>query len=218
LDRAGEGVPGIFITIEGPDGAGKSRQLATLVTRIGELGRAVVATREPGGTDFGERIRALLLEASAYEHDPWSDALLFNAARSRLVGHVIRPALERGAVVVCDRFTDSTLAYQGYGAGLPVDELRALADFSTGALVPARTVLIDVTPAEGLARRQSGAAYDMTRFELADAHGLAYHERVRNGYLELAAAEPDRWRVVDGAGTPPDVAARVWDAVADLFA
>ncbi len=207
---------GTFITLEGPDGAGKSRQAAALAERLRGLGRDVVLTREPGGTTLGERIRTLLLEISSDEHDPVSDALLFSAARRRHVGEVIEPALERGAIVVCDRYADSTLAYQGYGDGLPIDSLRRLTEFATGGLWPNRTVLIDVSAAEGLSRRQMGAAMDMTRFEVADAHGMAFHERVRQGYLELAASEPERWRVVDGAGSPDEVAERVWSVLADL--
>ena len=209
---------GLFITFEGPDGAGKSRQAAALVERLRETRREIVLTREPGGTALGERIRTLLLEISSEEHDPLSDALLFMAARRRHVGELIRPALERGAIVVCDRYADSTFAYQGYGDGIPLDSLRTLAAIATGGLLPTRTILIDVSAAEGLTRRQMGAAMDLTRFELADAHGIAFHERVRKGYLELAAAEPERWRVVDGAGEAGEVAARIWSALADLVA
>ena len=207
---------GTFITLEGPDGAGKSRQAAALAERLRGLGRDVVLTREPGGTTLGERIRTLLLEISSHDHDPVSDALLFSASRRRHVSEVITPALERGAIVVCDRYADSTLAYQGYGDGLPIDSLRRLTEFATGGLWPKRTVLIDVSAAEGLTRRQMGAAMDMTRFEVADAHGVAFHERVRQGYLELASAEPERWRVIDGAGSPDEVAERIWDELTDL--
>ena len=207
----------MLITLEGPDGAGKSVQARLLAERVSALGREVVLTREPGGTELGERIRTVLLQASPGDHDPLSDAFLFNAARSRLVAEVVRPALGRGAVVVCDRYADSTLAYQGYGDGIPLVVLEELADHATGGLKSARTVLIDVPVDIGLARRQSGAAADLTRFEQADSHGVQFHERVRRGYLKMAAAEPDRWRIVDGRGELNEVRDGVWEAVADLF-
>ncbi|MGI8928379.1 MAG: dTMP kinase [Candidatus Limnocylindrales bacterium] len=208
--------PGIFVTFEGPDGAGKSSQQALLTERIRQLGREVVATREPGGTELGEGIRGVLLEASE-AHDPIVDALLFNAARRALVDQVIRPALARGAVVVCDRFADSTLAYQGYGAGVPVETLRSLAEVATQGLRPTRTVLLDISVEAGLTRRRGGPADELTRFETSTEHDGAFHQRVRAGYLALAAVEPDRWRVVDGSGAADEVADRVWAAVGDLF-
>jgi dTMP kinase len=202
---------GVFITLEGPDGAGKSSQLSRLAERIGGQ---VVVTREPGGTQIGERIRELLLRGEG--RDPLADALLFNAARRQLVAEVIRPALERGATVICDRFTDSTLAYQGYGAGVPLDQLRALADIATGGLRPDRTILFDLPPEAGLRRRAAGAGSEVTRFESADEHDLAFHQRVRAGYLELAAAEPDRWRVIHSDQDADTVASELWTVVSDL--
>jgi dTMP kinase len=210
---------GVFITLEGPDGAGKSTQAQALSTRLRErTGRDVQVRREPGGTELGERIRGLLLSSERVERDPLSDALLFNAARRLLVAIDIRPALERGAVVICDRYTDSTLAYQGYGSGVPLDDLRVLAEVATSGLKPARTVLIDVNPDDGLARRSTGETSELTRFETDEAHGASFHERVRDGFLELARLEPGRWRVVDGSRTHDEVADDVWAAVADLFA
>ena len=216
IDSAASAKQGIFITLEGPDGAGKSTQQALLAERIRSLGREVVATREPGGTELGERVRAILLEASDV-HDPLVDALLFNAARRRLVRDVISPALGRGDVVVCDRFADSTLAYQGYGGGAPVDTLRRLAGVATDGLDPDRTVLLDLPTHEGLRRRQGGPQDQLTRFETGAAHGATFHDRVRTGYLELAQAESDRWRVVDASRSPEEVAAMTWEAVRDLF-
>lgn len=209
---------GWFITLEGPDGAGKSSQAELLARLLRERGLDVVLTREPGGTKLGELVRGVLLESAGDAHDALSDALLFNAARRRLTTDVIRPALERGALVVCDRFADSTLAYQGYGGGAPLDVLRTLADIATGGLSPDRTVLLDLPVDAGLARRAEGAPVDLTRFELAAEHGVAFHERVRRGYLELAAAEPNRWRVVDGSADRKVVAATIWEAVEDLIA
>src|SRR4051812_25716409 len=140
------------------------------------------------------------MHAPAGSHDALSDALLFNAARARQVSEVIRPALERGAIVICDRFSDSTLAYQGYGGGMPLDALRQLKLISIGTITPDRTVLIDLSVQAGLERRAAGSTAELTRFETDESeHGATFHERVRNGYLEMAAQEPERWRVVDGS-------------------
>ena len=208
----------MFITLEGPDGGGKSLQAATLAERLRAAGRPVVVTREPGGTPLGERIREVVLAVSGERRDPLSDALLFNAARRELVSKVIAPALADGALIVCDRYADSTLAYQGYGAGAPLDALAALAEVSTGGLVPARTVLFDLPVEVGLARRHGGDAEGLTRFELAAEHDRAYHERVRRGFLELARGDAVRWRVVDASADPARVAEQVWSAVVDLLA
>ena len=189
---------GRFITLEGPEGAGKTVLAKRLVAELTRDGREVVSTREPGGTRLGERLRSILLaqrtDDDAAPVDPRADALLFNAARAQLVAEVIRPALERGAVVVCARFTDSTLAYQGYGAGLSIEQLRSIADVATGGLVPDLTVLLDVPPETGLARKIGGSR---NRFEAA--FDLAFHQRVRAGFLALAAAEPGRFRVIDSS-------------------
>jgi dTMP kinase len=209
---------GVFITLEGPDGAGKSTQAQLLADRIRATGRECVLTREPGGTALGERIRDVLMHAPAGSHDALSDALLFNAARARQTSEVIWPALERGAVVVCDRYSDSTLAYQGYGGGVPQDRLRELKLIAIGDITPDRTVLLDLPVAAGLERRGRGSSADLTRFETDEQeHGATFHERVRDGYLRLARDEPERWRVVDGSAATDDVATWVWAAVSDLF-
>jgi len=209
---------GIFITLEGPDGAGKSTQAALLAERIRHTGREVVLTREPGGTALGERIRDVLMYAPDGSHDALSDALLFNAARARQVSEVILPALERGAVVVCDRFSDSTLAYQGYGGGVSQKQLRDLKLIAIGDITPDRTLLVDLPIAAGLERREKGSSADLTRFETDEhEHGTTFHERVGDGYRRLAQEEPRRWRVVDGSSSPEVVAQSVWTAVADLF-
>lgn len=211
---------GLLISLEGPDGAGKSSQAGLLAERLRASGREVVLTREPGGTALGEQIRRVLLagaDGSAAVHDPYSDALLFSAARRQLVSELIEPALERGAIVVCDRFADSTLAYQGYGGGCDLRRLRALADVATGGLTPLRTLLFDLPVEVGLARRLSGPTVEVTRFESADAHGVDFHQRVRDGYRALAAADPARWRVIDANRPPADVATDAWRAVSDLF-
>jgi dTMP kinase len=206
---------GVFITLEGPDGAGKSSQLADLGERIRSTGRQVVITREPGGTAIGERIRDVVLQGQM--RGALTDALLFSAARAELVARVIRPALDSGAVVICDRYADSTLAYQGYGGGVRLDGLRAVLDVATGGLRPDRTVLFDLSPEAGLRRRAAGAQSDFTRFEAVEQHDLEFHHRVRSGYHEMAAAEPGRWRIIDADQPAADVAAALWSAVADLF-
>lgn len=184
---------GLFVTVEGPEGAGKTTQAARLARYVEGRGRTVTLVREPGGTELGERLREILLERrSAGTILPRADALLFNASRAQLVDEVIRPALERGDVVIATRYTDSTLAYQGYGLGLPLDQLRDVERFATGGLVPRRTVLLDVPVEVGLARK---GIRERTRFE--SAYDRAFHERVRTGFLELARLEPDRIRVVD---------------------
>jgi dTMP kinase len=206
-----------FITLEGPDGAGKSSQAQALADRLRGTGLEVTLTREPGGTQLGERIRGVLLQPSTLHHDPLADAALFNAARRQLVVEVIRPALERGAWVLCDRFADSTLAYQGYGAGASLAALQTLADVATDGLKPDRTLLLDLPVEAGLARRAGGPAADLTRFELAEKHDVDFHSRVRDGYLAMVAEEPQRWRVIDASADPDAVAEAAWAAVIDLL-
>jgi dTMP kinase len=185
---------GRFITIEGPEGSGKTTQAERLAGLLRDGGRDVVLTREPGGTALGEQLRSILLARTAEGDatDPLTDALLFEAARRHLVRLVIRPALERGSTVVCARYADSTLAYQGFGAGVPLATLRAIDAAATDGLTPDLTILLDLPIEEGLARK---APDDLTRFE-AD-HDLAFHRRVREGFLRLAAEAPDRWVVLD---------------------
>lgn len=194
---SGPGTPnprGWFITIEGPEGGGKTTQAERLRDRLETRGLDVHLTREPGGTWLGERIREILLARSGSHgtRDALTDALLFNAARRQLVRDVVRPLLARGTTVVCARYADSTLAYQGYGAGVDLDRLRALAATATDDLVPDLTILLDLPIELGLERKAPG---DITRFEAE--FDLAFHRRVRAGFLSLAAAEPDRFAVID---------------------
>jgi dTMP kinase len=207
-----DGLSGRLVTLEGPEGAGKSTQAAHIRLLLERLGKEVVLTREPGGTAAGEAIREVLLATAdgGSSIRPRVDALLFNAARAQLLEEVVRPALRRGAWVVLDRYADSTLAYQGYGSGVPLDELRALAAFATGGLQPDLTILLDLPIEVGLARKEGAE----TRFETA--FDVDYHRRVREGFLALAHAEPQRFVVVDAARDPADVARDVLAAVERL--
>jgi dTMP kinase len=202
---------GWFITIEGPDGAGKTTQAAALAGHLGDAGLDVILTREPGGTWLGERLREVLLARTdpSTLTDPLTDALLFNAARRQLVTEVIRPALDAGRTVLCTRFADSTLAYQGYGAGVPLARLQALELAATDGLTPDLTILLDLPVEAGLARVAPG---DVTRFEAE--FDVAFHRRVRDGFLALAAEDPGRFAVV-AAGGPPEEVARAVASAAD---
>jgi dTMP kinase len=211
------GVRGRFVTLEGPDGSGKSTQAARLAESLRSAGYAVCLTREPGGTAVGERIRGVLLGLSGEQHAPLTDAFLFNASRIQHLAEVIRPALERGEIVVCDRFSDSTLAYQGFGSGADLATLRDLERAAIGAVRPGLTILLDLPVEVGLSRRLRGPAGEVSRFEADPVFDLAFHERVRAGYLEMARAEPARWRVVDAGGSADDLAARVLRAVEEAL-
>jgi dTMP kinase len=209
---------GRFITLEGPDGAGKSVQATRLAAMLSSAGLVVTLTREPGGTPLGERIREVLLVGDDPPRTPESDALLFNAARSQLVRDVIAPALRREETVICDRFADSTVAYQGYGSGLERPALHQLERLATGGLRPDIIILLDLPVAIGLHRRAQGAPTELTRFERSPHHDIAFHERVRQGYLEMAAADPGRWHVIDGTADPDRVAegiGRIFQEAAD---
>jgi dTMP kinase len=202
---------GLFVSLEGGEGAGKSTVLADLHERLSAAGHAVLLTREPGGTPLGERLRRALLDTAGEAPVPEAEALLFCAARAHLVNTVLRPALARGTVVLCDRYADSTLAYQGYGRGLPLAQLRTLNALATGGLRPDLTLLLDLPVAEGMARRRGDSA-DMDRLdhEVAD-----FHERVRAGFRDLASLEPERWVILDARRKPSEVAAAAWAAVAE---
>ena len=199
---------GVFITLEGPDGSGKSSLMPRLAAVLRARGCDVVTTREPGSTPLGEQVRRLVLDTEPkIDRTGRADALLFAASRAQHVDEVILPALERGAVVLCDRYADSSLAYQGSGSGVPIDELRAVQHFATGGLVPDLTILLDLPVEAGLSRK----ADEVTRFEAYQ--DLAYHERVRAAFLGFAAAEPGRYSIVDATG---DEAAVLAGAVAAL--
>ena len=203
---------GRFITFEGPDGSGKSTQLTRLASRLRAQGREVVETAEPGGTSIGRDIRAILLNAKNHHLRPTAELLLYFASRAQNVEEVIRPALDRGAIVLSDRFTDSTLVYQGVGRGLGPDVVRQLHTIACGSLTPHLTLLVDIHPALTLERTTKRAPQDRL-----DAESLDFHSRVRQGYLQLAASEPERVRVIDGAHDIDTVAAVLWPWVEKLL-
>jgi dTMP kinase len=182
-----------------------------LVEELRDRGIAVTETHEPGGTRLGDEVRRLVLLRDDLQVSRVAEALLMNASRAQLVEQVVRPALRRGEVVVCDRYTDSTLAYQGAGRGLPEDDLRSVLSFATGGLRPDLTLLLDVPVEVGLARKGAGADEDWNRFE---AEALAFHQRVRRAYLALAEAEPQRWCRLDGQRSIDDLAHDIWGVVA----
>jgi dTMP kinase len=195
---------GLFITLEGGEGSGKSSQAQALKALLEAKGYAVTATHEPAGCPLGQRVRELLADPSL-ELDPRSELFLFAAARAQNVAEVIRPALERGEVVVCDRFADSTVAYQGYGRGLSLGDVRQANRIASQGLVPDLTVLLDVPVEVGLARKRGEDAPDRIGQE-----GAEFHERVRQGYLALAAEEPGRFLMVDGTLPPAEITERIW--------
>ncbi len=194
---------GLFITFEGGEGAGKTTQIRILGDRLRALGHEVVVTREPGGTPEAEKIRDLLVQREGYTWTGMAECLLFFTARVMHVQNLIRPALEAGKIVLCDRFTDSTIAYQAGGRGLPVEKVRALAALALEGFGPDRTFILDIDPVEGLRRSETRLASAAEikekhedRFERLD---LSFHRALRQAYLDIAQAEPERCRIIDGA-------------------
>jgi dTMP kinase len=216
---------GRFISFEGGEGSGKTTQIALLRARLELEGYAMLVSREPGGTPLGEVARTLSRKPAIARRfhraiadvdwdatDPLAELFLMSAARAQLVGQVLLPALADGTTVVLDRYDDSTLAYQGYGRGLDLDVLRTVNAIATRGLRPDLTVLLDLPPALGLERKRGERGRDV----IGDA-GLSFHERVRAGYGELAAAEPERWLVLDALRSPEELAAVIWDRLALLL-
>jgi dTMP kinase len=202
-------VAGVLITVEGVEGSGKSTQGRWLAERLARLGYPVLLTSEPDGTDLGVGVRALF-EGEGPAPTPLAQAFLFMAARQQHVAHVIQPALARGEIAISDRYTDATLAYQGYGQGLDLQTIRELNLLATGGVLPDLTLLLDLDPALGM-RRIGGRRLDA--FERMD---LGFHRRVRQGYLEIARAEKERVAVLDGASAPDVLAGAIARAV-DAF-
>lgn len=198
----------MFITFEGPEGSGKTSQIRTLAEALRQAGHAVVATREPGGTAIGDQVRAILTRLDNTAMHPRAEILLFLAARAQLVEQVIRPETNAGRIVLCDRYADSTLAYQGYGHGYDRDLLRRLLNFATAGLKPDLTLLLDLDPAVGLQRKKSSEEWNRL-----DAYELVFHQRVRQGFLELAQAEPARWTIIDASRPLAEVQSDIRSAV-----
>ncbi len=203
---------GAFITFEGGEGCGKSTQIRRFAERLRAEGADVVLTREPGGTRLAELVRGLLKDERQDPPVDRAELLLFLAARAQLVRNVIRPALARGAWVVSDRFSDSTFAYQGYGRGLPLNELRLMNDFAAEGLKPDLTILLEAPPAALRARLAARAAASGEAADRIERAGEEFHERLRQGFLELSRLEPTRFRVLDATETEDEVAAAVWAA------
>ena len=192
----------MFITLEGPEGSGKTSHIPPLVEYLREKGYIVFPTREPGGTSIGEQIREVIHDLKNEEMHPRTETLLYQAARAQIVEQVFKPRLAAGEIVISDRYYDSTIAYQGYGHQQDLEQVRALVKYATGGLIPDLTVLLDVDIEEGLKRKKKDNEWNRL-----DAYTVEFHQRVRAGYLEMVKQEPNRWVVVD--------AGREWESVQD---
>ena len=204
----------MFVTFEGPEGSGKSTQIQRVGRWLRERGRECVVTKEPGGTPIGDRIRAIVLDSAHAGMDATAEVLLYAASRRQHVVEVIRPAVQRGVTVLCDRYADATLAYQGYGRLLDLDRLQMLNEWATGGLQPDITLLYDIDEELGLSRahaRNAEMTVDEGRFEAED---LRFHRRVREGYLAMAVASPKRYVTIDASGTIEEVFARTMSVLA----
>ncbi|MHB1293566.1 MAG: dTMP kinase [Anaerolineae bacterium] len=203
----------LFVTLEGPDGSGKSTQI-NLLRRAPELAsERIVCTREPGGTPIGEQIRTLLHDLRNAAMLPMTEILLFSAARAQLVGEVIRPALDSGAIVISDRFAESTVAYQGYGRGLDRDTLRAVTRLATDGLAPDLVIYLDLDVAVGLGRKRRDQSEGKGEWNRMDDLDLAFHRRVREGYQAMAREEPGRWLVIDATQPVQAIHRRILDEI-----
>jgi dTMP kinase len=200
---------GLFITFEGPEGAGKTTQITLLEQRLATQGRTITRTREPGGDSVGERVRELLLNGSPGVE---AELLLFAAARAQNVQTVVRPALEAGHVVLCDRFIDSTVAYQGFARGLNRDFINRINVFATGGLMPDRTYLLDLPVADGLLRRHQD-----TEQNRLDRESLSFHEKVRDGFLSLVQDNTQRIILIDASRSVDAVSRDLWESIQQLL-
>lgn len=204
----------LFITFEGPDGSGKTTQAQLLYEYLQKRGCPVFLTREPGGTSIGDQIREVLHSLENTEMLPQTEILLYSASRAQLVGQIIRPHLAQGEIVLCDRYADSTLAYQGHGHGLDLQVLQVITNFATGGLKPDLTFYLNIDVEEGLRRKLAAHQAGEAEWNRMDQQELAFHRRVRQGYLEMIAAEPERWVLIE-ATQPADVAQRAVRAKVD---
>jgi dTMP kinase len=201
----------LFITFEGGEGCGKSTQARNLYRKLDKITIPAILIREPGNTPLGERVRYLLKQASEISISPLAELMLFNASRSQLVTDVIMPGLKEGKVIICDRFADSTIAYQSYGRGLDLDTVKEINRIASGGLKPDLTFLLDIPPELGLSRKNADAN---DRFEQEE---LAFHYKVRQGFLQLASEEPERWVVIDSTLSKNQIGGLVWDKVGQLL-
>jgi len=210
---------GQFITFEGIDGSGKSTQIYLLAEYLQTLGQRIVLTREPGGTHISDQVRKILLNPDNTNLDAMAELFLYAASRTQHVRDVISPSLDAGHTVLCDRFSDATLAYQGYGRGLDLEMIRTIDRFVTGQMRPNITILLDIDPSAGLGRahgRNSSRGLETeARFE---NEKLAFHERVRRGYLQLAGQEPDRIRIIDASLPPESVQLAIRACIQKIYA
>ncbi len=203
-----------FITFEGPEGSGKSTQCQLLAEHLVSLSHNVLRVREPGGTEISQQVRQILMDMKNKSMFPATEFLLFSSARAQLVREKIRPHLDGGGIVICDRYYDSSLAYQGYGHGLPLETIRAVTALAADSLAPDLTLLLDIDPERGLRRRQTNGA----EWNRLDDYALAFHKRVRDGFLELAKAEPERWRVLNADRGVEEVQQEVRNVIGEFIA
>jgi len=201
----------LFITFEGGEGSGKSVQARALYRRLSKLSTPALLTHEPGGTPLGNRLGRWLKWSQDKGISPLTELLLFNACRAELVTRVIKPNLESGKVVICDRYADSTTAYQGYGRGLNLETVQAINHAATGGLKPHLTVLLDISVEEGLGRKR---AQKQDRFEGED---IGFHQKVKEGYLKLAGGEPERWLVIDATQSKEKIAKIIWQRISQML-
>ncbi len=197
---------GGFITLEGPDGCGKSTQAKRLAERLRNEGFRVCLTREPGGTDLAENLRSIILDPSLHIH-PLTELMLYEASRAQHTAEIILPALRKKEIVICDRYYDATMAYQGYGRRLDLKNVKTLNTVAAGGLKPDLTILLDISSKEGLSRATKNGADRMEKEK------LAFHSRVRRGYLEIAKKEPRRIKIISGSGTVEEVHEKIWDLI-----
>ncbi len=204
----------LFITFEGPDGSGKSTQCKLLAEYLESLGQSVLLTREPGGTEISLQVRQVIMDMKNRAMQPATEFLLFSAARAQLVREKIQPHLAQGGVVIADRYYDSSLAYQGYGHGIPLETIRAITDFATDSPKPGLTPLLAIDSERGLGRRRTTGS----EWNRLDDYALAFHQRVREGFFALAQAEPERWRTLNADQPVNDLQTQVRSLVKEWFA
>ena len=207
---------GLFITFEGLEGAGKSTQAKLLADKLTEAGYPVTLVREPGGTKVGEAIRGLLADPQYDDMSPLSEVFLFAASRTQLVQQVIRPKLGEGTIVICDRFTDATLAYQGFGRGVHPTQLREISDICSWGVHPDVTFLLDIEPARGLNRERTRSVETLTKLDRFENLDLGFFEKVRDGYMAISSEEPFRFRVLDATGDVEPLAQKIFGLAMDM--